>query len=87
MSRERFSRGAGESGPREWPCAAAAAIGSVLTSGIKSGYPIAYTPGAVNAAGMIATHLILALPLSVSVSSQCAFCSNQTPCASHAAFA
>ena len=64
-------------GPGNGTCAAAAAIDFVLTSGIKSGYPIAYTPGAVNAAGMIATCLILALPRSVSVTGQRAFCSNR----------
>jgi type IV pilus assembly protein PilA len=64
-------------GPGNGTCAAAAAIDSVLTSGIKSGYSIAYTPGAVNAAGTITTYLILALPLSVSVTGQRAFCSNQ----------
>ncbi|HEY1471958.1 MAG TPA: prepilin-type N-terminal cleavage/methylation domain-containing protein [Candidatus Acidoferrum sp.] len=64
-------------GPGDGSCAAISAIDSVLASGIKSGYSITYTPGAPNAAGLISTYTILAVPITVAVTGQRAFCSSQ----------
>ena len=49
----------------------------VLTTGVKSGYSFTYTPGAPDGAGITSTYDILALPVSVSVTGQRAFCSMQ----------
>lgn len=64
-------------GPGAGTCAAASIIDSSLASGIKSGYTITYTPGAANVAGIISTYTILAVPITVSVTGQRAFCSIQ----------
>ena len=52
-------------------------IDEVLTTGTKSGYSFTYAPGAPDASGIISTYTILALPITVSVTGQRAFCSIQ----------
>jgi type IV pilus assembly protein PilA len=64
-------------GPGDGSCTALTAIDEVLASGTKSGYTITYTPGAANAAGLISTYTILALPVTARVTGQRAFCSSQ----------
>jgi hypothetical protein len=44
---------------------------------VKSGYNFTDTPGAPDGAGITSTHNTLALPVSVSVTGQRAFCSVQ----------
>jgi hypothetical protein len=61
-------------GPGANTCAAAGIIDAVLVTGTKSGYNFTYTPGAANAAGIITNYNILALPITVSVTGQRAFC-------------
>ena len=64
-------------GPGAGTCATAGIIDAVLVTGVKSGYNFTYTPGAANAAGIITTYTILALPITVGVTGQRAFCSVQ----------
>jgi len=64
-------------GPGAGDCTNAGIIDDVLTTGVKSGYGFTYTAGAADGAGAIDTYTILALPLSVSVTGQRAFCSIQ----------
>jgi type IV pilus assembly protein PilA len=64
-------------GPGPGDCTGAAIIDEVLTTGVKSGYNFTYTPGAPDGAGITSTYNILALPASVSVTGQRAFCSMQ----------
>jgi type IV pilus assembly protein PilA len=64
-------------GPGAGDCTNAGIIDEVLTTGTKSGYSFTYTPGAPDGSGIISTYTILALPLSVSVTGQRAFCSIQ----------
>ena len=64
-------------GPGPGDCTGAAIIDEVLTTGVKSGYSFTYTPGAPDGAGITSTYNILALPVSISVTGQRAFCSMQ----------
>jgi type IV pilus assembly protein PilA len=64
-------------GPGLGDCTTAGIIDEVLTTGTKSGYSFTYTPGAPDASGIISTYTILALPITVSVTGQRAFCSIQ----------
>jgi type IV pilus assembly protein PilA len=64
-------------GPGNGTCAAISAIDSVLATGMKSGYTSTYTLGAASAAGLISTYTVLAVPITVSVTGQRAFCSTQ----------
>ncbi len=64
-------------GPGAGTCATAGIIDAVLVTGTKSGYNFTYTAGAANAAGVISTYNILALPLNVGVTGQRAFCSRE----------
>jgi type IV pilus assembly protein PilA len=64
-------------GPGAGDCTNAGIIDEVLRIGTKSGYSFTYTPGAPDASGIISTYTILALPTTVSVTGQRAFCSIQ----------
>ena len=74
-----FPAGLVNLGPGAGTCAAAGIIDSVLgvAAPSKSGYNFTYTPGAANAAGVITTYNLLALPITVGVTGQRAFCSIQ----------
>lgn len=64
-------------GPGAGDCNAAAIIDAVLVTGVKSGYNFTYTPGAANAAGIITGYTITALPITVGMTGQRAFCAMQ----------
>jgi prepilin-type N-terminal cleavage/methylation domain-containing protein len=64
-------------GPGEDDRTSAGIIDEVLTSGVKSDYNFAYTPGAADGAGCISTSNIVALPIIASVTGPRAFRSMQ----------
>jgi len=56
----------------------AGVIDNVLATGTKSGYKFTYTQGAADASGAVSTYTNVAVPLSVGVTGQRGFYSDQT---------